>query len=355
MGSTVNGSFRSNYPSDITVKTPSPSLLTFILKCSYIPISIKGILFYALFRSYSHNLITSLNRLNPDYIVLTSDWFHSALIISSRFSQAKIHLIQPCFLDLWERKPPLTRKSLNKLLGFHNPLMFPKSTCFGMNNQSCHLHIWDKNLSEFYNSNNRSFNLISNPLYSSLLSKRSSKADRLNHYNKQILIMPADYSANFEDEYQKKLEDAYSDLVSTLRNANIDFRVKIHPNESETYWRDALKVNSLEILPSSSSPQDSIQASSYIISTNSYSSVEATLLGVPCLNLNPNSHLITITDSTNFSKYAFRNFKNTYELANFIFNSTYESYEKSLDEVNSVSENLLGLLPELSLENLQSA
>ena len=82
--------------------------------------------------------------------------------------------------------------------------------------------------------------------------------------------------------------------------------MKIHPNEKVLYWRKFL----IKLIPKIIKDENIHQVifeSDFIISTNSYSCVEALLIGTPCINLNPNSEMISITNVDLYTKYSLLN------------------------------------------------
>ena len=120
-----------------------------------------------------------------------------------------------------------------------------------------------------------------------------------------VTLFPADYTLNFGITYQERLIEQYKLLFEEIRN-NYEVRLKIHPNENLLNWKMIFNKISPDNIIINEDPHQVID-SDFIISTNSYSSVEALLIGTPCINLNPNSELISITNPEIYTKYSLLN------------------------------------------------
>jgi hypothetical protein len=350
MGLTANLSYRRvEKPIDNTIVYDNIFFRLFT-HGRFVPSIWNKILFYSFIHLYTRGLLAMVYEINPDLIVLTSDWFQSARIISDHFNNSRCYLIQPCFLDLWHRPSSTRRKLVNKLISLWSKYLGYKTTIFGLVNTYCRLLIWDSSLSEFYNAVDRDHTIILNPVYASLRVERQALAERQESFHRRILIMPAIYKENFGVEYQSQLEKEYKDLARTLVQQNRDFLIKIHPNESLDYWKKLLNLPQTKFLESSIAPHQAIMTSSYVISTNSYSAVESTILGVPCYNLNPSIDLIAKVDINLFSKYAVRNIDSAQLLLKEIFAMNSADYWRLLKEVDLLSDTMLGKYPPVSFD-----
>tara|TARA_B100000212_G_scaffold325218_1_gene286712 strand:- start:974 stop:2155 length:1182 start_codon:yes stop_codon:yes gene_type:complete len=324
MGKQANQSFRLNKSPKITnYKLLNIGFLDFILKSKLLSEGLKTSIFYQFYFYYEKKLIRFFLQEKFDHIIFTSDWFHSSKSIASNKSiKAKRSLVQPCFLDLYLKSKPsaqLNFKNLIKkfLLFKTHPILKITETRFGIIDKDSRLYIWDKQLCDFYIKNNREFTLISNPLYEHLLYK-STKKIKIIEKKAKVSIMPANYSINFGDLYQKIVEDQYIRLVESLIDS-VDLTIKIHPNEPLDYWVKVFHMIDRSLIIKDINTQDIILNSNYIVSTNSYSCIEATLLGTPCINLSPREDLMTRSQDTRYSrKYSILNVSNYSDAVDFI-------------------------------------
>ena len=190
MGMETNNMFRRKNSSSINgYKKVNTRFLSFFVNNKILSPGLKFYFFYLFYGYYNFLLINYFIKKKFDYIVLTSDWFHSSKsIASSKNLSKKILLIQPCYLDLLERiksikiyklrlkifssiKSFLRKIIFNQDPKFLHPILKIEETRFGFINKKSRLLIWDENLSEYYEKINRKFELISNPIYKSLYNK----------------------------------------------------------------------------------------------------------------------------------------------------------------------------------------
>ncbi len=364
MGMDTNNIFRKNKSQKIKGYTLiNTGLLSTIFKIKIFSPWLKSFLFYFFYSYYNSLLIEYFNKENFDHIVLTSDWFHSAKSIGSCSELCdKSILIQPCYLDLWKRKLSVNKVILpypfvfaiktflrKKIFPLH-PILKINETRFGFINKKVRLLIWDENLSEFYKEVGRKFELISNPIYKSLFKKyKSYNVRNLDKGLPIVTLFPADYTLNFGIDYQEKLIAEYKLLFKDL-STNYEVRLKIHPNENILFWKKIFKTISSDKIIKEEDPHKVIFESDFIISTNSYSSVEALLIGTPCINLNPNSELISITNPEIYTKFSLLNASDYKMAKNYIDKSLIDNnYQKYLQDLSLKAKELLGQHPEIKL------
>ncbi len=364
MGMNTNNIFRKNKSQEFNgYKLINTGFLSIILKLKILNPYLKSFLFYLFYSYYNFLLIEYFKKENFDHIVLTSDWFHSAKSIGSCNELCnKSILIQPCYLDLWERKSSLNKVTspwkfglaiknfLRKYIFSFHPILKIQETRFGFINKNVRLLIWDENLSKFYVEFDRKFELISNPIYKSLFKKYKSKnSNKLKKELPVVTLFPADYTLNFGITYQERLIEQYKLLFEEIRN-NYEVRLKIHPNENLLNWKMIFNKISPDNIIINEDPHQVIFDSDFIISTNSYSSVEALLIGTPCINLNPNSELISITNPEIYTKYSLLNASDYNEAKKYLDKSLIsDNYEKYLQDLSLKAKELLGQNPEIKL------
>ena len=355
MGIQSNKSFRINNLSKVkNYKLVKIGFLQKIIDSNLIPESTKSYLFYKFYFYYERKLIRFFLKEKFDHIIFTSDWFHSSKSLSTnKLIKSKKSLLQPCFLDLYlkstEERIYISRfplvaeiKTLLKKYFFpDHPILTIKETRFGLINKNSKLYIWDEKLCDFYNKNNRKFTLIINPLYKHLFYKSNKFIKRVKKKAK-VSILPANYSLNFGNLYQSIIEEEYIKLVSSIYE-DVDLIIKIHPNESLSYWSKVFSMIDNSCFIQDVNIHDLILDSNYIVSTNSYSSIEATLLGTPCINLNPRDDLMTKNQDTRYSiKYSILNASNYNEVVEYILK--YEDrnfYQLQLKKVRKLAKDSL--------------
>ena len=261
--------------------------------------------------------------------------------------------MQPCFLDLYlkptadriyKSRFPLvaeTKTFIKKYLFPDHPILKIKESRFGLIDKDSILYIWDKQLCNFYIKNNREFRLISNPLNEHLF-YRSTKTIKTIENKAKVSIFPANYSHNFGDVYQQIVEEQYIKLVKSLLNL-ADLTIKIHPNESSDYWANVFHMIDRSLIVQDTNSHDLILNSNYVVSTNSYSCVEATLLGTPCINLSPREDLMTKSQDTRYStKYSILNVSNHSDALKYILQyEDRDDYHLKLKSVRNLAKSFL--------------
>mgnify|MGYP001299610666 CR=1 FL=1 len=365
MGLDANTKFRQNISKNVDgYKLLNMGFLSIILRSKRLGPWLKSYLFYSFYGYYHSLLLKYLKKENFEIIVLTSDWFHSAKTISTdeSLSQNSV-LIQPCYLDLWERKKvdriyksrfpfvaSLKYFVWEYLFPYH-PVLRIQETRFGFINKKSRLLIWDETLSKYYKEIGRKFELISNPNYRSLFKKYKLKKERIFENRKPVVtLFPANYTHNFGAIYQDKLVEQYKLLLREINNT-CKVRLKIHPNENISYWINIFRTIKPEQIIKEDDPQKVIFESDFIISTNSYSCVEALLIGIPCINLNPFAEMISITNVEIYTKYSLLNAKD-YKVAREFINRSItnnSNYKKYLMDINLKAKTLLGKYPDIKL------
>ena len=74
------------------------------------------------------------------------------------------------------------------------------------------------------------------------------------------------------------------------------------------------------------------------------------LIGTPCINLNPNSELISITNPEIYTKYSLLNASDYNEAKKYLDKSLIsDNYEKYLQDLSLKAKELLGQNPEIKL------
>ena len=93
------------------------------------------------------------------------------------------------------------------------------------------------------------------------------------------------------NDYQKNLEESLNYVIENLNN-KYNIIIKTHPNEELSYWKNVFKFKNITLIKNINN-FDLMLISDIMISSNSYASVEATLLGVTTINFVPGANIIS--------------------------------------------------------------
>ena len=134
------------------------------------------------YKKYKLELNKLFKRLKPDIVLSTSDLFFTTRYFSIKYPNIPLLLIQPCFLDLWER--PYLNSFSKKIVNLFFPYFFEKQQYFGLEIKDINLLLWDLNSYETYKSKGKSPFKILNPTHLSL----SNKGLNFNESSKENII-----------------------------------------------------------------------------------------------------------------------------------------------------------------------
>jgi hypothetical protein len=314
---------------------------------------LKRYSFILSFPTYKKKVLNFVESFKPDLFIITTDMFITPRFLADELPDIPIFLIQPCYLDLWER--PYLNKFSKKLVNVFSPKFFERQQYFGFEITRAKLLIWEPSSFDIYKKKGRNPILISNPNHIQL--KNNSKHFR--SYKQQILkeIKFANnkktvsfYTAFYGDvinhglEYQKNLENSIIDVINRIRN-HYNIIIKIHPNEDLNYWRDVFKdfINEDILLTKNHGHKFKFMAASDImIATNSYASVEATLLGVFTINFVPGIATIGEKFCSEFNKNCLMISYTAESLCEYLINISNKdlNYE---DELFGIQQSIIGV------------
>lgn len=247
------------------------------------------------FGKFKDEIDKVISKINPDILLITSDLFFTPRHISVSNPKIPIVLIQPCYLDLWERE--YRYGLIKKFINYIQPHVFEQQQYFGMEIKRSVLLVWEKDAYEKYKKMGRDVRKIINPTHLSIINNadfmRGKSAVALKKYfkisnNKPIItIFTARYTEIHGIEYQQHLERSLIKVILNLDN-RCNIIVKIHPNEDLQYWMPVLSdvLNSIQIIQNTDRFA-LLALSDIMISTNSYSSLEATLSKCVSVNFVP--------------------------------------------------------------------
>jgi hypothetical protein len=148
------------------------------------------------------------------------------------------------------------------------------------------------------------FESVKYPLFQYLQRKYSSSIRGVQRTT--IAVLPANYELNHGRIFQDMLESEYRELIQRLLEEDVDIYIKIHPNEQIEYWRNTLRIEKdarVKFYDSAADRLELFGRSDFVISTNSFSAVEATLCGAVTINFNPLSRQLSKNFNARFERY----------------------------------------------------
>ena len=294
--------------------------------------TIKRFSFIFSFNIYKKKVLNFVKSFNPDLFIITTDMFFTPRYISRELPNLPFFLIQPCYLDLWER--PYLNKFSKKLVNFIQPLFYENQQYFGFEIDRANLLIWEPSSFEIYKKKGRNPTLIVNPNHIQLLSHAEKFKSSKSKILKQIKVPDLNkktvsfYTAYYGDvlnhgiEYQKNLEKSLIFLIKAIKDY-YNVIIKIHPNEDFNYWQDVFKdfLNTEIIIIKNHSHKFNLMAASDImIATNSYASVEASLIGLLTINFVPGVEIIGKEFCEEFNKNCILTKYKTEEIIDYLTN-----------------------------------
>ena len=299
------------------------------------------------YKKFKQELKKILTDINPQFFIATSDLFFSPRFTVNEFPNTPMYILQPCYLDLWERKYryPYLKRIMNRI----ESDVFERQQYFGMEILDAKLLIWESSAINKYKQKGREVIPVVNPLHLALRKKVEDSDDVLDHqiissyfadqHKELISIFPAIYTEIHGKDYQENLEKELKELIRELRG-DWNIVIKIHPNEDDTYWRNCFKeFSEPSIFFTQTLDKFKIMgASNYHISTNSYSSVEATLIGVLSINFVPGVSIIGTEFCTPFNASCVEHFYDSKSLVKFVRNNKVINLKKIAD----VQDDILG-------------
>ena len=133
-----------------------------------------------------------------------------------------IVLVQPCFLDLWDRS---SYNSIGyKVKKYLFSGLFSYGDVFGMSSEPVKLFVWEKNSYDVLSDKGRECFYIENPFVPQ--NKIYSKSNK-----GKILVCPSDHSPNLGSDFQNEINKEFENVFKIYDEK---FILKIHPNEDKT-------------------------------------------------------------------------------------------------------------------------
>lgn len=248
------------------------------------------------FKKYKRALRDVIKRESPDVMIITTDLFFTPRYLAKVFGKIPIVLIQPCYLDLWPR--PNRYTLLKRVINLVEPMVFETQQYFGMEIERAVLCVWDDDSYMIYEDFGRSATKIVNPTHIYLINNAQRYRQEglglllpeigLTSEKPLISFFTARYTEIHGIEYQRTLENALCQVIDSISD-RFQVVIKIHPNEDLAYWKDVFcSLTRRDVVFVHNCNKFRLIASSeFMVSTNSYSAVEATLLGVVSVNFIP--------------------------------------------------------------------
>lgn len=305
---------------------------------------IKWFIAYKKFKQEVKKLLVSID---PQFFISTSDLFFSPRFAICEFPKIPLYVVQPCYLDLWERKYRFSM--IKRVMNIIQPSVFEAQQYFGMEILNAKLLVWESSAINQYKQKGRDVIPVVNPLHLALRNKAKKNKDIsggalidryfIEPHKPLICIFPAIYSEIHGREYQENLEKELRELIGDL-NDSWNIIIKIHPNEDEGYWRSCFEefTKSDVCFTQTLDKFEIMAASRYHISTNSYSSVEATLIGVTTINFVPGVSIIGKEFCAPFNANCVEHFYDAKKLIKFIQENSITNFGK----ITAVQNDILG-------------
>ena len=258
----------------------------------------NNILYFFNIRKYIKHFVEKINRISPDYIVLTSDMTFSYRIIKRYFPTIKIIIIQPCFLDFRDKKLKkfsILEKIGNILLG---NLYYPKQSYFGLESKNDKLLLFDDKFMDFYKNKRENIYKIINPFFSKLnqeiaslnknnIKKLLFKSISINPSKPIIILFASDYTTIHGNEVQMYIENTYINLIKKYYQS-FNFIIKNHPRAGIKNFDVHFKgYKEVFFLQNELSYNELLAIGNLNISINSNASLESIICGMPTINFLP--------------------------------------------------------------------
>ena len=314
---------------------------------------LKRYSFILSFPTYKKKVLNFVKSFKPDLFIITTDMFVTPRYLADELPDIPLFLIQPCYLDLWER--PYLNKFSKKLVNLISPKFFERQQYFGFEITRAKLLIWEPSSFNIYKNKGRNPILISNPNHIQL--KNSSKYFRsfkqqilkeinIDNNKKTISFYTAFYGdvVNHGYEYQENLENSIINVIKRIRNY-YNIIIKIHPNEDLNYWNNVFKdiINEDIIIIKNHGHKFKLMAASDImIATNSYASVEATLLGLFTINFVPGLDTIGEKFCSEFNKNCMMTTYTSEKLCKYLIKISNEDLNYK-DDLLKIQQTIIGV------------
>lgn len=243
---------------------------------------------------FSREVGRTLTAMKPAMIVLTTDLTLMSRICHqwARRNQVPIILIQPSFFTSrpvhrnWKSK--LLYEVVNKLLGVP---YFRKQPNWGMENQSAHLLVWGERTQQMFQGREGPLQITGNPLHDELAAsiENHRKQMEVNWASEKPLLITF-FTANVEQFMEDREQEIYHHLLREICMPSDQYQIqlKIHPREKVAKYKAILgEAGSVVTYITGNSIEEVYQQTDVHLSVMSSTAVNALILGVPVLFMNP--------------------------------------------------------------------
>jgi hypothetical protein len=275
-------------------------------------------------------LLKNIKDINPDLVITTSDMSIAFKGIKKYCDKNNIPtiLIQPSFFDYEETNKKDIKSKLRKLINIFLDI-YPKQILWGNEDKNTILFLWGNFFKNYYNKE-KDIRIVGNPIYDNYNDKCLSTRDKDNlrsnlkimSNKKVVTICTEAFGGLISKEDTNMLFKFYSEIINT--NQNFFFIIKLHPRDSikDINLRLNINLSNYVLIGNEYSLLDIFYITDIQVSVASASSLEAILLNIPVILINPNN-------SININNF----FNNSVELrAHDII-----EFNKCLDMVSSVT------------------
>lgn len=307
--------------------------------------------FFSFFR-FKKELESLIDHINPDLIITTSDMFFTPRYIAAKKPYLPVALILPSYFkgDFMAKK--LKYSISKRIVNIFQPLLFPRQPYIGLEIETAALLVWEPLAYDIYQSKGRNPKKIMNPVHMEIrnISKNYKDTEKeailrsleLQNGDKIVSIFCAYYLQLFGKKYQKNLENSLVSLIRAIKQY-CSVVVKIHPNEDLGYWNKVFsEVEDRRVKIVHNFDKFKLMAiSDFVISSNSYAAVEATLAGSVSVNFIPGVEIIGEEYCESFDRNVVLKCRSLDELVSLIINSSDPIYEYHEDIIR-VQKRILG-------------
>ena len=307
------------------------------------------------FPLFRRKVLRFVKDAKPDIILTTSDMFFTPRYIADKMPDTPILLIQPCYLDLWEREYrfELTKKLMNII----QPYLFERQQYFGFEIEREKLLLWEPSAFEIYKQKGKDPLRIINPSHiqikESAVQIKTQKEKFLEGVfgkispQKTISFFTAFYGdvKGHGNTYQQNLEEELIKVITAIQE-DYNIIIKIHPNEQMSYWTNVFteKLTSKDniTIVHNCDKFQLMGSSDFMISTNSYAAVEASLMGIVTLNFVPGVEIIGKDFCAAFNRNSIITIYETNELIGFLKDNRDTDLQSFNEKIKNVQDIIFG-------------
>ena len=307
------------------------------------------------FPIFKRKVLRFVRDANPDIILTTSDMFFTPRYIADKLPHIPILLIQPCYLDLWEREYRF--KLIKKLANIFQPYFFEKQQYFGFEIERQKLLLWEPSAYKIYKQKGKIPQRIFNPSHiqikESAVRIKAKKEKFLEGVfgkispEKTISFFTAFYGdvKGHGNTYQQNLEEELVKVITAIQD-DYNIIIKIHPNEQMSYWTnvftDKLTAKDNITIVHNCDKFQLMGSSDFMISTNSYAAVEASLMGIVTINFVPGVEIIGKDFCAAFNRNSTVTIYDTDELVAFLKDHSSNDQQYFTEKIITVQDTIFG-------------